>query len=126
MRCVNCDEKWSFYMVVALARNGGSKQFIDAEWLAFRMKKTGHVVAMANRRAAWLTTPLLLMHTDEEMLNMFIKMVVVDDSLDDDIQDMERSHTGVGIIHALVTGWYGEQYCKELLTNKYNRSVLDE
>ena len=39
-------------------------QWIDAQWLAGRLFRDGHVAAMANHKAGWLKTPIMMINAD--------------------------------------------------------------
>ena len=63
MACGFCQGKSAGYLCVLISRNFNN-QWIDAQWLAGKMFRDGHVTAMANRKVGWLKTPIMKTHTD--------------------------------------------------------------
>ena len=45
-------------------RRDDGNQWIDAQWLAGKLFRDGHVAAMANDRAGWLCTPIKEINSD--------------------------------------------------------------
>ena len=64
MACGFCQDKSAGYLCVYISRNF-KHQWIDAQWLAGKMFRDGHVTAMANRKVGWLRTPIMRIHVDE-------------------------------------------------------------
>ena len=58
MACGFCEKKTAGYLCVYISRNF-KHQWIDAQWLAGKMFRDGHVTAMANRKVGWLRTPIV-------------------------------------------------------------------
>jgi hypothetical protein len=57
MACAFCNDRDAGYMCYYIGKKGG-RQWIDAQWLAVKLFREGHVTAMANRRVGWLSAPI--------------------------------------------------------------------
>ena len=117
MGCSFCNNKDAGYLILGILRDGNSRQqYIDAEWLASKLYKTGHVVAMANRKVGWLTTPTRRINEDVDISKIFRTMEFDHSAPDAEIMkrsfDVLRSHQNLQAAkmkYDLMAGWYGQE-----------------
>jgi len=117
MTCGHCKSDRGGYLSVYVLRGVREKQFIDAEWLASKLNKTGHVNAMAGQKARWRTPPIIQIGTFG--INLMSTKMEHEESMSQSDREWVQYDTYLEIEDELEHGWWNP-------TIVFNRSVLDE
>ena len=107
MACGFCQNKSAGYLCMYLSHNFNN-QYIDAQWLAGKMFRDGHVTAMANRKVGWLKTPTARVYSEE--LGRCVRRYFLDEpGMNDEERKVACDAYHRELIAELQDGWYGSE-----------------
>ena len=107
MACGFCQNRAAGYLCVYIFRNF-KRQLIDAQWLAGKLFRDGHVTAMANRKVGWLRTPLISTRDDE--LGIWVRRFFPNEQgTSDEVGKLACDAYRQELIRELTVGWYGSE-----------------
>ena len=107
MACGFCKNKSAGYLCMYLSHDCRN-QYIDAQWLAGKMFRNGHVTAMANRKVGWLKTPTARVYSEE--LSRWVRRYFPDEpGMCDEERKVVCDAYHQELKAELQDGWYGSK-----------------